>query len=80
MYLPLCPSAVDSGGAGGARAPQDFGGSEKWQSLISAYQSLAFTASTSGFENLSTALYVGMQDGQRVRILDTKQNKTKKET
>ena len=29
-------SAVDSGGAGGARAPPEFGGSEKGQSLISA--------------------------------------------
>ena len=47
---------VDSGGAGGARAPPEFGGSEKGQSLISAYQSLAITASTSGFEKLSTAL------------------------
>ena len=28
-------SAVDSGGAGGARAPAEFGGSEKGQSLIS---------------------------------------------
>ena len=34
-------SAVDSGGAGGARAPPEFGGSEKGQSLISAYRSLA---------------------------------------
>ena len=49
-------SAVDSGGAGGARAPPEFGDSEKGQSLISAYQSLAITASTSGFEKLSTAL------------------------
>ena len=47
---------VDSGGAGGARAPPEFGGSEKGQSLISAYRSLAITASTSGFEKLSTAL------------------------
>ena len=29
-------SAVDSRGAGGARAPQEFWGSEKGQSLISA--------------------------------------------
>ena len=48
--------AVDSGGAGGARVPPEFGGLEKGQSLISAYQSLAFTASTSGFEKLSTVL------------------------
>ena len=40
---------------GGARAPPEFGDSEKGQSLISAYQSLAITASTSGFEKLSTA-------------------------
>ena len=36
-------SAVDSGGAGGARAPPEFGGSEKGRSLISAHQSLAIT-------------------------------------
>ena len=36
-------SAIDSGGAGGAdaRAPPEFWGSEKGQSLISAYRSLA---------------------------------------
>ena len=49
-------SAIDSGGAGGARAPPEFGGSEKGRSLISAYQRLAITASTSGFEKISTAL------------------------
>ena len=49
-------SGVDSGGAGGARAPPEFGRSEKGQSLISAYRSLAITASSSGFENLSTEL------------------------
>ena len=49
-------SGVDIGGAWGARAPPEFGGSEKGQSLISAYRSLAITASTSGFEKLSTAL------------------------
>ena len=38
-------SAVFSGGAGGARAPPEFGGSQKGQSLISAYQSLAIKAS-----------------------------------
>ena len=48
--------AVDIGGAGGARAPPEFEGSEKGQSLISAYRSLAITASTSGFEKLSMAL------------------------
>ena len=36
-------SAVFSGGAGGARAPPEFGGSQKGRSLISAYQSLAIT-------------------------------------
>ena len=49
-------SAVDSGGAGDARVPPEFGVSLKGQSLISAYQSLAITASTSGFEKLSTVL------------------------
>ena len=49
-------SSVDSGGAGTAKAPPEFGGSEKGQSLISAYRSLDITASTSGFEKLSTAL------------------------
>ena len=34
---------MDSGGAWGARAPPEFGGSEKGQSLISAYRSLAIT-------------------------------------
>ena len=49
-------SAVFSGGAGGARAPLEFGGSQKGQSLISAYQSLAITTNTPGFEKLNTAL------------------------
>ena len=51
-------SPVDSGGAGGARAPPEFGRSEKEQSLISAYRSLAITMSmnTPGFKKLSTAL------------------------
>ena len=47
-------SNVDSGGAWGTLAPPDFVNSEKEQSLISAYQSLAITASTSRFEKLST--------------------------
>ena len=47
---------VDSEGAGGARAPPEFGGSKKGQSLISAYQSLAITTNTPGFEKLNTAL------------------------
>ena len=45
-------SAVFSGGDGGARAPLEFGGSQKGQSLISAYQSLAITMNTPGFEKL----------------------------
>jgi len=49
-------SAVDSEGAGGARAPPEFGGSEKWGSLIFAYRSLAITTNTPGFKKLSTAL------------------------
>ena len=49
-------SAVFSGGAGGARAPPEFGGSQKGRSLISAYQSLAITTNTPGFEKLNTAL------------------------
>ena len=49
-------SAVDSGGAGGARAPPEFGGSEKGRGLISAYRSLAITTNTPGFKKLNTAL------------------------
>ena len=49
-------SGLDRGDAGVAKAPPEFGGSLKGQSLISAYRSLAITASTSGFEKLSTAL------------------------
>ena len=47
-------SAVFKGGAGGARALPEFGGSEKGQSLISAYRSLVITPSTSRFEKLLT--------------------------
>ena len=50
--IPHRPSGVDSGAAGGARAPQEFEDSEKGRSLISAHRSLAITASTSGFEKL----------------------------
>ena len=57
-------SAVFRGGAGGARAPLEFGFSEKGQSLISAYQNLAITASTSGFEKLSAALTLELILGQ----------------
>ena len=49
-------SAVFRGGAGGARAPPEFGGSQKGRSLISAYQSLAITTKAPGFEKLNTAL------------------------
>ena len=49
-------SAVFSRGAGGARAPPEFGGSEKGRSLISAYHSLAITTNTPGFKKLSTVL------------------------
>ena len=56
-FLTPSLSAVDSGGAGGARAPPEFGGSEKGQSLISAYRSLAITMNTPGFKKISTALY-----------------------
>ena len=48
--------AVDSGGAGGARAPSEFGGSEKGRSLISAYRSLAITTNTSGSKKISKSL------------------------
>ena len=44
-------AVVDTGGA-----ITDFRGLEKGRSLISAYQSLAITPSTSGFEKLSTVL------------------------
>ena len=47
--------AVFTRGAGGARA--EFGGSQKGRSLISAYQSLAITTNTPGFEKLNTALH-----------------------
>ena len=55
--MPAC-SAVFSGGAGGARAPPEFVGSQKGRSLISAYQSLAITMNTSGFEKLNMALHL----------------------
>ena len=51
-------SAIFSGGVGGARATPEFGGSEKGQSLISAFRSLAITSSTPGFEKLSNALAI----------------------
>ena len=36
-------STIFRGGAGGARAPPEFGGLQKGRSLISAYESLATT-------------------------------------
>ena len=56
LYQSIYGSAVFSGGAGGARAPPEFRGSQKGRSLISAYQSLAITTNTPGFERLNTAL------------------------
>ena len=51
-YVPIPHfSAVFSGGV-----PPEFWGSQKGQSLISAYQSLAITTNTPGFEKLNTAL------------------------
>ena len=55
-YFATKVSAVFSGGAKGSRAPLEFGGSQKGRSLISAYQSLAITTNTPGFEKLNTAL------------------------
>ena len=57
-------SAVFSGGAGGARAPLEFGGSEKGGSLISAYRSLAITMNTPGFKKLYTALILSTEGAQ----------------
>ena len=60
-------SAVFSGG-GGARAPPEFGGSQKGRSLISAYQSLAITTKTPGFEKLNTALHCALHGSSWVSI------------
>ena len=49
-------SAVFNGGAGGSRAPPEFGGSGKGRSLISAFWSLAITTNTPGFTKLNMAL------------------------
>ena len=62
--MPLNISAVRAvfrGGAGGARAPPEFGGSGKGRSLISAFWSLAITTNTPGFEKLNTALPVAIK-------------------
>ena len=42
-------------------APPEFGGSQKGRSLISAYQSLAITTNTPGFEKLKTAMLLVIQ-------------------
>ena len=55
-------SAVDSRGAGGARAPPEFGGLGKGRSLISAYRSLAITTNTPGFKKVSTALIIDVEN------------------
>ena len=63
-------SAVFSGGAGGARAPSEFRGLQKGRSLISAYQSLAITTNTPGFEKLNTALISPSEPAnQRILLL-----------
>ena len=49
-------SAIDSRGAGDATVPPKFGCSEKGQSLISAYRSLAITTNTAEFKKLSMSL------------------------
>ena len=60
--------AVFSGGAGGARAPPEFGGSKKGRSLISAYRSLAITTNNPGFKKLSTEL-IGILQNLSLQIL-----------
>ena len=62
-------SAVFSGGAGGARAPPEFGGSEKGRSLISAYRSLAITTNTPGFKKLNTALVLALLRTMRGKVV-----------
>ena len=59
--LPSPSSTVFSGDAGVARAPPEFGGSEKRQSLISAYRSLAITTNTTGLKKLNTALLYALK-------------------
>ena len=71
LSLPF--SCVDSGRARGTRAPLEFGCSETERSRITVYQSLAFTASTSGFEKLSTALPFALITGsQQTQAYDCK--------
>ena len=53
-------SAIDIWGVRGVRALPEFGGSEKGQSLISAYWSLAITTNTPGFKKLPTALQANL--------------------
>ena len=54
-----------SGGAGGARAPPEFRGSEKGQSLISAYRTLAITMNTTiyGAERGSIHMFDDVEAG-----------------
>jgi hypothetical protein len=65
----MVDSAVFSGGAGGARAPPEFGGSQKGRSLISAYKNLAITTYTPGFEKLNTALVDSVPIWHTISIL-----------
>ena len=67
-------SAVFIGGAGGALEPPEFGGSQKGQSQISAYQSLAITTNTPGFEKLNMALLLALILIELVKILHKKGN------
>ena len=56
-YLATQPSVIFSGGACGARAPPEFGGSQKGRSRISALKRFAITMNTLRFEKLNTALH-----------------------
>ena len=49
---------IDSGGDGGARAPTEVWGSEKGQSLISAYWSLATTTNPPDLKNYLRCLSI----------------------
>jgi hypothetical protein len=72
IIMPVNVSAVFSGVAGGARAPREFGGSQKGRSLISTNQSLAITMNTPGFENLNTALHVHLKAHKLVYLRSLK--------
>ena len=73
----MASSAVFSGGAGGARAFPEFGGSEKGKSLISAYWSLAIITNTPGFKKLNT---LGCQIDEYTLLFGTKETRRKKQT